>query len=303
MRVFALFIMLLSPVLATAEDLPAMLSPAEFELLEAPWEGRILEVVAPGRAAPTKHLPGAAVTHFEADGWTVDYPELPGMVPPPERLARLIGGMGIGAETPVILVPTETDTHAMAAATRIFWTLRLAGHKRVSVLEGGLPGVAQRATAETPSVPTPQPYRLGTAPKISARMEAVFAGQDYRTPPFDTRDRARHYGETKHPRALEKGTIRGAAFMPAEAMIDPQTGFFKSKAELNALFARDLGTPPGPVVLFSDIGYRASLVWFAAHYVMGLSDVRLFDGSYLQWELEGGIVENLSNDMGGAVGG
>ena len=63
-----------------------------------------------------------------------------------------------------------------------------------------------------------------------------------------------------------------------------------------------IGKPPGPVVVFSDTGMRAAIGWFVIHEIMGLKDVRIYDGGYIDWDAQGGETYDERNDMGDALG-
>jgi thiosulfate/3-mercaptopyruvate sulfurtransferase len=54
------------------------------------------------------------------------------------------------------------DTHGIFSAPRVWWTFKVFGHKRISVLDGGLPAW-KRETEELDSSP-PEPYPSTTYP-------------------------------------------------------------------------------------------------------------------------------------------
>ncbi|GAB6052986.1 sulfurtransferase [Magnetospira thiophila] len=300
LRTLALLLLLCTtPALADPDQ--TLIKPADLSRLSG---AVLLEVVAPGVDPGDEHLPQAVVTHYASEGWTVDYEGLPGMLPPPEALARTVGGLGISETTTVVIVPTTTDDNGYAAATRIFWSLRMLGHQSLYLLDGGLPGyVAQGGPTQSLAPPLdPTDYHATPIQQGLASIDEVRAGESYGTPPIDLRSTSAFMGEVTHPLVRQAGTILDAVSFPPGAFVDPQTGHFRKLSHLRGIFADTLGTPPGPVVLFSDMGYRAAIGWFAVREIMGLPDVRLFDGSMIQWSNQHRDIFNPSNDMGGAIG-
>src|SRR5206468_3190458 len=58
----------------------------------------------------------------------------PHMLPDPETLARQIGALGIGNAHRVVVYDASGVN---LSAPRVWWTLKVAGHDSVSVLDGG----------------------------------------------------------------------------------------------------------------------------------------------------------------------
>ena len=85
------------------------------------------------------HIPGAIYSDYLRDGWRIrDRNGTVGMLPPAEFLEALIGGLGIGNESHVVVVANGTSALAMGSATRIYWTFKVLGHDAVSILDGGM---------------------------------------------------------------------------------------------------------------------------------------------------------------------
>ena len=60
------------------------------------------------------------------------------MLPPVEQISSLIGGLGIDNEDHVLLIPFGTSSSKMGTATRVYWTFKVLGHDKVSILNGGM---------------------------------------------------------------------------------------------------------------------------------------------------------------------
>jgi thiosulfate/3-mercaptopyruvate sulfurtransferase len=83
--------------------------------------------------------------------------------------------------------------------------------------------------------------------------------------------------------AQRGGHIPGAASVPWSQAVT-EDGTFKSADEL-----RDLYTGKGvingdtPVIAYCRIGERSAHTWFVLHELLGLDDVKNYDGSWTEW--------------------
>jgi thiosulfate/3-mercaptopyruvate sulfurtransferase len=61
-------------------------------------------------------------------------------------------------------------------------------------------------------------------------------------------------------------------------------GTFKSLDELQKIYRDDHGiTGEVPVIAYCRIGERSSHTWFVLRHLMGIEDVRNYDGSWTEW--------------------
>ena len=106
-------------------------------------------------------------------GWRATRNGLPYMLPSVAQLEKLIGELGIDEDSKVVIVPAGVSATDFGAATRIYWTLKVAGVNEVSVLGGGLAAwTAAKYPLATGTV-TPSP-RIFTA-TINKAMIAELA--------------------------------------------------------------------------------------------------------------------------------
>ena len=89
-----------------------------------------------------------------------------GLVPDDANLVSLFSALGIDADTHVIAY----DDEGGGRAARLCWTLELAGHRRYSLLNGGLHSWANEGhpTESTPRPPTARTFLLQRNTEISA---------------------------------------------------------------------------------------------------------------------------------------
>jgi thiosulfate/3-mercaptopyruvate sulfurtransferase len=91
------------------------------------------------------HIPGAVHSDYDKAGWRVTRDGVPFMLPTLSQLEKLIGEIGIDEDNHVIVVPAGVHVTDFGSAARVYWTLKVAGHPAVSILDGGF--AAWRAAA------------------------------------------------------------------------------------------------------------------------------------------------------------
>src|SRR5918998_212281 len=95
------------------------------------------------------HVPGAVYVDWTSDIVDPDDP-VPAQLAPPERFAVLMGRLGIGDETHVVIY----DHKGGQFATRLWWALGYYGHDRAAVRDGGWArwtAEGRPTSAETPN--------------------------------------------------------------------------------------------------------------------------------------------------------
>jgi len=83
--------------------------------------------------------------------------------------------------------------------------------------------------------------------------------------------------------AQRGGHIPGATSIPWSTAVAPD-GTFKSADELRAIYFDSLGvTPTKPAIAYCRIGERSSHSWFVLKYLLGVKDVKNYDGSWTEY--------------------
>ena len=83
--------------------------------------------------------------------------------------------------------------------------------------------------------------------------------------------------------AQRAGHIPGAKSVPWSTAVKPD-GSFKSADELRKIYLGDAGVEANrPTIAYCRIGERSSHTWFVLKYLLGLHDVRNYDGSWTEY--------------------
>ncbi|NNM74256.1 sulfurtransferase [Enterovirga aerilata] len=270
------------------ETAPALISPDELaERLGVPGLV-VLDIRSAGygggrQAFDAGHIPGAIHSDYVADGWRQQKGAAAGLLPDPERLSALFGRLGIKPDSHVVIVPAGMSSGDFSVAARIFWTFRAAGHRRLSMLDGGWEGWASsgKPVSIEPTEPQPTTYPVTIHPSVRATLaEVERAVREGGALLVDARGPKSFTGEEKSPQAARPGRLPGSINIEGAQAYDSARHGLKERAELEGLFAP---AGPGPVVTFCNTGQAASTDWFVLAEVLGRRDVKLYDGSMSEW--------------------
>jgi thiosulfate/3-mercaptopyruvate sulfurtransferase len=212
------------------------------------------------------------------------------------QFEALMCGSGIAPDQTVVLYGDNNNWFAAWA----FWQMKIYGHKDVRIMNGGRKkwlAEGRELSAEVPK-PTPSRYRAAR-PDLSVRAflrEVQVALHQGGAALVDVRSPQEFTGEILAPPGLPEtcqrgGHIPGARNIPwGKACNDD--GTFKSRDELQALYAAEGIEGARPVIAYCRIGERSSHTWFVLKYLLGLKDVSNYDGSWTEWgNLVGAPVE------------
>jgi len=198
-----------------------------------------------------------------------------GMLLPPGEFAKKVGALGIDERVTVVIYD---DYHGLLAS-RLAWSFLRYGHQNVVLLEGGwdeweaggYPVSDQNPFFET---------RIFT-PRLNG---SIYADLPY--------VRA-HVNQKNHilldVRAIneyEKGHIPNAILWDWQNGTT-DNGLFGNLESIRADLAEKGVTPDKEIITYCQSGVRASHTFFLLHQ-LGFKQVRLYDGSWLEWSTKVG---------------
>lgn len=233
------------------------------------------------------HIPSSLHSDYLKDGWRVGRDDVVGLLPTEAEFEALARKLGVSAGSHVVLIPAGVNSTDFGSSARAYWTFKVFGHDKVSILNGGYAAwvAAYPGQIETgaPVAPAPGDFVARFQPQGYVSMEQVAALVESKgkTTLLDGRNEAQFYGEAKHPKATNPGRIPGAQMLFQETAYDVETNKLKSVDELQTLYAAvDAGQP---VISYCNTGHWAATNWFVLSEVLGRKDVKLYDGSMVEW--------------------
>ena len=233
------------------------------------------------------HIPGSVYSDYLKDGWRVKNADgTPGVLPSKEQLAALFGKLGISNNSHVVIIPAGKRALDMGSATRVYWTFKVAGHDKISILDGGFNAwVSEKgnAIATGPSQVTSANFTVNFRPELLATKDDVKAAIGTNTSLVDNRPNNQFLGVNKHPASKRWGTIPGSKNVPENWLTKNGGGLFREPAKLKKLYSTAKVSGQGEEINFCNTGHWASLGWFVSHELLGNKKARLYDGSMVEW--------------------
>jgi thiosulfate/3-mercaptopyruvate sulfurtransferase len=229
------------------------------------------------------HIPGAIHSDYDKAGWRVTRGGVPFMLPTLAELEKLIGELGIDEDTHVVVVPAGVHFTDFGSAARAYWTLKVAGLSRVSILDGGYAAWAagQNDIETGPSKPSPKIFTATLNKALLAeRTDVQTIEQSGGATLIDSRPASFFAGKQRGPAVQAYGHIPGAVNVDSATFYDPQSNRLKPQAELASIAAT---LPGGPAVTYCNAGHWAATDWFVLSEILGRTDVRLYYGSMVDW--------------------
>lgn len=265
----------------------ALVTPAELEAMRG-GDVRLIEIAGlrqdEMQAYRAGHVPGAICWRWKEMLWDSHMRDFPD----PEDFARRMGGAGIGNDTTVVLYGEDVQFGVYA-----WWTLTYCGHANVRLLDGARAGwVAEGRPLETefPEPPAAVAYRpaarvesmrIGRDAVLASLGSAGLSIVDARSPEEYRGERVGGPGGSDHG-AVRPGRIPGAKHLFFRDLLDANNAF-RSADEIGALLAERGVKESDRVIAYCRMSHRATVAYFALTQVLGLDDVKVYDGSWTEW--------------------
>ena len=254
---------------------------------------RIVEVDVDTKAYDEGHVPGAI-----AWAWNSQLCDtLVRDIVPKDAFEKLMNDSGIGNDTTVVIYGDNNNWFAAWA----LWQMKVYGHKDVRLMNGGRKkwiaegreldknqtdlkaGHSYHASESDLSIraflpEVQQAQRSGSAVLIDVRSPQEFTGEILAPPGL--------------PESCQRGGhIPGAHSVPWGRACN-EDGTFKTFDELMAIYGAEGIQREVDAIAYCRIGERSSHTWFVLKYLLGLENVKNYDGSWTEWgNLVGAPVE------------
>ena len=205
------------------------------------------------------HISGSVVLPY------MEFDESAGILKPISEISRILGDAGISRNDSVVIYGQCLPCGGgPSVATYIYWMMKGLGHEKVKLLDGTAEDweASGRATTSESNVLPAKVYTPAETDDFNATYDLVEGGQvqivDART--------LQEYGQS---------TIPGSISIPYASVLYGER--IKDESQLKKVFM--LLAKDKPVVVYTNTGMKASVVWFALE-MMGY-DARLY--SYQDW--------------------
>ncbi|HEV8259498.1 MAG TPA: sulfurtransferase, partial [Burkholderiales bacterium] len=175
-----------------------------------------------------------------------------------------------------------------------FWLFKTYGHKDVRLMNGGrVKWLNEKDKSMTTDKPSPKPASYKVAQvngELRARLPEVMEAvkSTGRINLVDVRSPDEFTGKIIAPPGMNEtaqrgGHIPGAKSIPWSTAVK-EDGTFKSADELRSIYVQQKGVDAAkPTIAYCRIGERSSHTWFVLYYLLGIPQVKNYDGSWTEY--------------------
>ena len=205
----------------------------------------------------------------------------------PEQFSELMRSKGIDRDDTVVIYGDRSNWWA----TYAFWVFKLFGHEDVRIMDGGRNKWIAEGRELTKDVPAKAASNYPVVPrqdsKIRAFRDEVLANLG--KPLIDVRSNPEYTGERLHMADFPNEGATVGGHIPTAVNIPWSTAAnedesFKSIQELQKLYFENTSFDPSDdFIAYCRIGERSSHTWFVLSYLLGVKNVRNYDGSWTEW--------------------
>jgi thiosulfate/3-mercaptopyruvate sulfurtransferase len=246
---------------------------------------KLVEIDVDTKAYDAGHIPGAVGFNWQ----TQLQDQLRRDIISQQAFEKLVGEAGISPADTVVLYGDNNNWFAAYG----FWLFKIYGHKDVRLMNGGrvkwLNESDKQLVTEVPK-PAPVQYKVTeTHPELRAMLPNVFEAQrGSRWNLVDVRSPDEFTGKVIAPPGMSEtaqrgGHIPGAKSIPWSTAVN-QDGTFKTADELRTIYIDQKGVDQSrDTIAYCRIGERSSHTWFVLKYLLGLNNVKNYDGSWTEY--------------------
>lgn len=226
------------------------------------------------------HIPGSV--YMDIDDIRSEKKGIKGMLPSRKKVEHILGGLGIGNDTMIVIYDSEGGVNA----SLLFWVLDYMGHERMALLNGGIERWVEEGFPLEEEVPVielkPKIFTAKINPERLVDVKWIIDNLDNSNVVFiDARSKLEFLGLYKLSK--RSGHIPGAVNIEWKKNLNKEgiSKLFKSRDEFASLYEGEGVTEDKIIVTYSQSFYRASHVYFVLRLIG--YDVRGYDGSWEEW--------------------
>lgn len=245
------------------------------------------------------HIEGARLVDFNT--WRVSRQilgkKIDKLVPDAAAVQEMMQALGVNESDALVLTTPGETYDEVDMAARAYWTLKSYGHRAMAVLDGGNAAWGRDGYPLVNSVYTvpvrgdwrADPFDQRWFIDTDGLSNLLESGGSSKI--IDARPAPQYLGIVfKSPAVTAPGHIRTAKNFPPDLQVRPRglaQVFLTDKQYRDIFQATGLATDSSEFVTYCNTGHLAAGAWFVMSEIMGLRDVRLYDGSMHEWTMLG----------------
>jgi thiosulfate/3-mercaptopyruvate sulfurtransferase len=205
----------------------------------------------------------------------------------PQQFAELMKTKGIDRQNTVVIYGDRSNWWA----TYAFWVFKLFGHEDVRIMDGGRTLWISEGRELTTNKPE---AKLSNYPVVERNDNQIRAFRDevlsnLGKPLIDVRSNPEYTGERLHMADFPNEGATVGGHIPTAVNIPWSTAAaaneaFLPKQELETLYFENTKfDSTDDFIAYCRIGERSSHTWFVLKYLLGVKNVKNYDGSWTEW--------------------
>jgi len=246
---------------------------------------KLVEIDVDTKAYEAGHIPGAI-----GFNWQTQLQDQIGRdIISKAAFEKLLSDAGISPADTVVCYGDNNNWFAAYG----FWLFKIYGHRDVRLMNGGRVkwlNESDKPLTTDKTTTTPVNYQAAEADaSLRARLPQVFdAVASGRWNLVDVRSPDEFTGKVIAPPGMTEtaqrgGHIPGAKSVPWSTAVNPD-GTFKLADDLRNIYLEQRGVDPNKdTIAYCRIGERSSHTWFVLKYLLGLKNVKNYDGSWTEY--------------------
>jgi thiosulfate/3-mercaptopyruvate sulfurtransferase len=202
------------------------------------------------------------------------------------QFEALLSSRGVANDDTVVLYGGNNNWFAAYA----YWYFKLYGHEKVRLLDGG----RKKWELDSRELVTEVPERPKTNYVAKEQDTSIRAFRDEvvdaigKKALVDVRSPDEFVGKLLAPAHLPQEVSQVPGHIPTArnvpwAKVVNEDGTFKSDEELRKLYEEAGVDLDKEIIAYCRIGERSSIAWFALHELLGLPNVKNYDGSWTEY--------------------
>ncbi len=208
--------------------------------------------------------------------------DIAGLIKSPAEIAEYLGNKGISNNSEIVVYDDGTNKYS----SRVYWVLKYVGAENVKILHKDMDqwkGARLRLT-KTTAATGKATFTAKVNPAIFADMAEVKADLNKSNVVIiDCRAANEFDGSVE----TSKGHLPGAVNMEYKEVL-LANGDFKSKESLQQL-VNQYNLANKKLILYCATSVRAAVSYVAFKEILGLSDVKVYDGAYNEWVVSNAV--------------
>jgi thiosulfate/3-mercaptopyruvate sulfurtransferase len=212
-----------------------------------------------------------------------------------KELETILGKVGIKPTDQIIAYDNKHNSDA----SRFWWLLKLFGHEKVALLDGGFSFWKESGNELTAALPDIKPVYYHFTGKerkdIFADINDVKEGlKDKNTVLLDVRSLEEYDGTKLKDGAMYAGNINDCTNLDFKTSLNEggsNNQCFKNIETLKKMFEEEGLTKNKKIIVYCHSGTRSAHTTFVLTELLGYTNVSNYDGSWVEWTSSGKITK------------